>query len=198
MQEMNFTSRARGIAQAALAGVQLFAVIPSPSVRIGPAALTIPSGTDIPVTMDQSVTVKQDQIGKTFRAHVTRNVLVNGAVAIPAGASAEVTLVESKDTPSAASFRLERVSIAGSMRAVRSDVAQADPEEPGMSTGKKTGIGAAAGAVVGLIAGGGSGLLKGAVVGADGGLAWGLLSNGTQVKANTPLAFALSAPIRVA
>jgi hypothetical protein len=160
--------------------------------------LTIPSGTDIPITVDQNIAVKKDQIGKTFRAHVTRNVLVNGAVAIPAGAPAEVALVESQDTPGAAAFRLQRLSIGGSMRAVRTDVAHADASKSGMSTGKKTGIGAAAGAVIGLVAGGGGGLLKGAVVGAGGGLAWGLLSKGTQVKADTPLAFSLSAPIRVA
>jgi hypothetical protein len=198
MQEINFRSRARGIAQAALVGFQLFAVTPLPSMRIGAAALTIPSGTDIPITVDQNIAVKQDQIGKTFRAHVTRNVLVNGAVAIPSGAPAEVALVESNDTPGAASFRLQRVSIGGSMRSVRTDVAHADQTKSGMSTGKKTGIGAAAGAVIGLVTGGGGGLLKGAAVGAGGGLAWGLLSKGSnEVKANTPLAFALSSAVRV-
>ena len=88
MQEMNLRSRARGISQAALVGFQLFAVTPLPTMRIGAAALTIPSGTDIPITVDQNIALKQDQIGKTFPAHVTRNVLVNGAVAIPAGAPA--------------------------------------------------------------------------------------------------------------
>jgi hypothetical protein len=198
MQEMNLRTRARRISQAALVGFQLFAVIPLPTVRIGAAALTIPPGTDIPITVDQNIAVKQDQIGKTFRAHVTRNVLVNGAVAIPAGAPAEVALVESNDTPGAASFRLQRISVGGSMRSVRTDVAHADASKSGMSTGKKTGIGAAAGAVIGLVTGGGSGLLKGAVVGAGGGLAWGLLSKGSQVKADTPLAFTLSNAVRIA
>jgi hypothetical protein len=198
MQGMNLRSRAGRISQAALVGFQLFAVTPLPSTRIGAAALTIPSGTDIPVTIDENVALKQDQIGNTFAAHVTRNVLVNGAVAIPADAPAEVTLVESKDTPGAASFELRRVSIRGSMRSVQTDVAHADAVKSGMSTGKKTGIGAIAGGIVGLIAGGGSGLLKGAAVGAGGGLAWGLLGKSTsQVKANTPLAFALRNPVRV-
>lgn len=198
MQEMNLSSRARGISQAALVGFQLFAATPLPSARIGAAALTIPSGTDIPVTIDENVALKQDQIGKTFVAHVTRNVLVNGVVAIPADAPAEVALVESTDTPGAASFRLLRVSIGGSMRSVRTDVAHADAVKSGMSTGKKTGIGAIAGGVIGLIAGGGEGLLKGAAVGAGGGLAWGLLGHGTtQVNANTPLAFALRSAVRV-
>jgi hypothetical protein len=198
MQAMKLRSRAREVSRAALVGLQLFAVAPLPFVRLGPAALTIPSGTDIPVTIDENIALKQDQIGKTFAAHVTRDVLVNGAVAIPSGASAEVALVQSTDTPGAASFQLKGVSIGGAMRSVQTDVAHADATKSGMSTGKKTGIGAIAGAVVGLVAGGGSGLLKGAAVGAGGGLAWGLLDKGnSQVKAHTPLAFALRNSVRV-
>lgn len=188
MLEMNLMSRARGIPLAAVVGLQL----------LGALALTIPPGTDIPVTIDENIALKRDQIGKTFPAHITRDVVVNGAVAIPAGAPAEVALIESQDTPGAASFRVARISIGGRMRPVRTDVAHGDATRSGMSTGKKTGIGALAGGVIGLVTGGGSGLLKGAVVGAGGGLAWGLLDKGTtQVKADTPLAFTLRQPVRV-
>jgi hypothetical protein len=185
MLELNLMSRARGVSLAAVVGLQLF-------------SLTIPPGTDIPVTIDQNIALKRDQIGKTFAAHVTRDVVVNGAVAIPAREPAEVMLIESTDTPGAASFRVARISIGGRMRPVRTDVARADPTRSGLSTGKKTGIGAIAGGVIGLVTGGGGGLLKGAIVGAGGGLAWGLLDKGTtEVKADTPLAFSLLDPIRV-
>jgi hypothetical protein len=188
MLELNLRSRVRGMSLAAVAGFQLLAA----------PALTIPPGTDIPVTIDQNIALKRGQIGKSFAAHVTRDVVVNGAVAIPAGAPAEVALIESPDTPGAASFQVARISIGGRMRPVRTDVARADATRSGMSTAKKTGIGAIAGGVIGLVAGGGSGLLKGAVVGAGGGLAWGLLDKGTtEVKANTPLAFSLRDPITV-
>jgi hypothetical protein len=197
MREVNIRSRRGGLSLAALVGLQLLSLVPL-AAGSRPAALTIPSGTDIPVTIDENIALKQDQIGKTFSAHVTRDVLVNGAVAIPAGAPAQVALVKSQDTPGAASFRLARVSIGGSMRSVRTDVAHADQSKSGMSTGKKAGIGAAAGAVIGLVTGGGGGLLKGAAVGAGGGLAWGLLTKGTnEVKANTPVAFALSNAVRI-
>lgn len=117
------------------------------AIRIGAPALTIPAGTDIPVTIDENVALKRDQVGNTFPAHVTRNVVVNGAVAIPAGAPAEVVLVESDETPGAASFRVARISIGGAMRPVRTDVARADATRSGLSTGKKPGIGALAGGV---------------------------------------------------
>jgi hypothetical protein len=161
-------------------------------------ALTIPPGTDLPVTLDENVTVKRDAIGNTFTAHLTRDLVVDGAVAIPAGAPAEVALVESEDRPGAASFRLVRISIGGEMRPVRTDVARTDAEHTGMSTGRKTGIGAVAGGLLGLVTGGGHGLLRGAAVGAGGGLVWGLLDHGGhRVEEGSPLLFSLRDPIRV-
>ena len=162
------------------------------------AALTIPPGTDIPVTLDVNVTLKRDQVGNIFPAHITRDLMVDGVVAIPAGAPTEVALVEGEGGPGAASFRLVNVSIRGRMRAVRTDVARADATGSGMSTGKKTGIGAIAGGALGLLVGGGSGLLKGAAVGAGGGLIWGLLDHGSRrVEQGTALLFALRDPVEV-
>lgn len=167
--------------------------------RAGAPALTIPPGTDIPVALDVNVTLQRDQVGNAFPAHLTRDVVVDGAVAIPAGAPAEVALVESEDTPGAASFRLLRVSIGGRMRPVRADVARGDAIRSGSSTGRKTGIGALAGGALGLVLGGGNGLLKGAAAGAGGGLAWGLLDHGNRrVEHDTRLVFSLRDPVRVA
>jgi hypothetical protein len=160
------------------------------------AALTIPVGTDIPVTVDENIALKADQVGNTFPAHVTRDVVANGAVAIPEGAAAEVILVESDERPGAATFRLAQVSIGGRMHPVRTDVARADATNSGMSMGKKTGIGAIAGGVLGVVTG--AGLVRGAIVGAGGGLAWGFLGHGThRVEHDTPLLFELRTPIRV-
>jgi hypothetical protein len=81
---------------------------------------------------------------------------------------------------------------------IPSGVGRADAADHGLSTGEKTGIGAAAGGLIGLIAGGGSGLLKGALVGAGGGLAWGLLDKGgRRVEQGSTLAFTLIDPIRI-
>jgi hypothetical protein len=195
-----------------LVGVQLLAVAApgvahaaasEGAVDLGPArahvemAVTIPAGTDIPVTIDESIALKPDQVGNTFPAHVTRDVVVDGSVAIQGGTPAIVILVASDQGPGAATFRLARVSIGGSMRRVQTDVALADGARSGLSTGKKTGIGALAGGVLGVVTGGG--LLKGAIVGAGGGLAWGLLSHGTRrVEPDTQLLFPLSASVRVA
>jgi hypothetical protein len=192
-----------------LAGVQLLAVaVPGVAhaatggaVGLGPAeahvAMTIPAGTEIPVTIDESIALKADQVGNTFSAHVTRDVVVDGSVAIPGGTPANVILVASDERPGAATFRLARVSIDGRMRRVETDVARADAAHSGLSTAKKTGIGALAGGVLGIVTGGG--LLRGAIVGAGGGLAWGLLDHGTnRVEQDAQLLFPLRASVRVA
>jgi hypothetical protein len=152
--------------------------------------LTIPKGTDIPVTLDEDIPIERDRVGDTFEARVTRDVVVDGEVVIVAGSPAEVKLVKSPENADAATLRLSKVHVDGDMRRVSTDVAKADSDRAGLGTGEKTAVGAAAGAVVGAVTG--AGVLEGAIVGAGGGLAWGLLDeSGRQVEDDTPLRFSL-------
>jgi hypothetical protein len=160
-------------------------------------APTVPSGTDIPVTLDEDIPVTRDHIGDTFQGHITRDVKVGDRVALVADTPVEVKLVERSDGAKAATIRLVKVNVNGEVRRVQTDVAEADTDERGLSTAKKTGIGAAAGAIVGAVTG--AGVLKGAIVGAGGGLAWGLL-DGDQtrvVKDDTPLRFSLERDLNI-
>jgi hypothetical protein len=160
------------------------------AIAAGATVLTIPRGTDIPVTLDEDVPVQQERVGDTFEAHVTRDVVVEGEVVIPAGSPAEVKLVKSPENAEAATLRLTGVNVNGEMRSVSTEVAKADSDKSGLNTGEKTAVGAAAGAVVGAVTG--AGVLEGAIVGAGGGLAWGLLKEqGREVPDDTPLRFSL-------
>ena len=151
--------------------------------------ITIPSGTSIPVTLDQDVPIDRNRFGESFSAHVTRDVIVNGKVALSQGAPAQVKLMPSEEKADAATLQLSQLEVGGQMREVNSSSARADADEK-LGTGKKTAIGAAAGAVIGAVTG--AGVIKGAVVGAGGGLAWGLLTHGdTRVKDDTHLSFQL-------
>ena len=77
----------------------------------------------------------------------------------------EVKLVEQSGGSKAATLRLVKVNVNGDMRRVQADEAKADTDERGLSTAKKTGVGAAAGAdLVGAVTG--VGVLKGVIVGA--------------------------------
>jgi len=152
--------------------------------------LTIPKGTDIPVTLDEDIPIESDRVGDTFEARVTRDVVVDGEVVIVAGSPAEVKLVKSPENADAATLRLTKVHVDGDMRRVSTDVAKADTDRAGLGTAEKTAVGAAAGAIVGAVTG--AGVLEGAIVGAGGGLAWGLLDkSGREVKDDTPLRFSL-------
>ena len=156
----------------------------------GSTVLTIPKGTDIPVTLDENVPIESDRIGDTFEARVTRDVKVDGEVVIVAGSPAEVKLVKSEEKADAATLRLTKVHVDGEMRRVSTDAAKADTEEEGFSTTEKTAAGAAAGAVIGAVTG--AGVLEGAILGAGGGLAWGLLDKSDrEIKDDTPLRFSL-------
>jgi hypothetical protein len=151
----------------------------------------IPAGTDIPVTLSQDVTINEENIGQTFEAQVTRDVIVDGDVAIRQGAPAQVRLVRNEKNQDQATLRLSGVQIGGEMRTVTTESARADTEKDRAGTAKKTGIGAAAGAVIGAVTG--VGVVKGAVLGAGGGLAWGLLSGrDREVNNGTQLEFELS------
>jgi hypothetical protein len=156
----------------------------------GGTVLTIPAGTDIPVTLDEDVPIEEERVGDTFEAHVTRDVTVKGEVVIPAGSPAEVKLVRSPEKADAATLRLSSVNVDGERRSVNTDVAKADTDERGLGTKEKTAVGAAAGAVVGAVTD--AGVLEGAIVGAGGGLAWGLLDErGREVSDDTRLRFSL-------
>ncbi len=155
------------------------------------SAARIPAGTDIPVTLSQDVTVTEANLDETYEAEVTRDVVVDGEVAIREGAPAEVRLVRTEGNEEQATLRLSQVQIDGEMETVTTENARADTEKDRAGTGKKTGIGAAAGAVIGAVTG--AGVIKGAIIGAGGGLAWGLLSGrDREVGRGTQLEFELA------
>ncbi len=153
--------------------------------------VAIPAGTDIPVTLDQDVTISEKNLGQTFEGKVTRDVIVDGDVAIRQGAPAQVRLVRNEADADQATLRLSGVQIDNDMRTVTTENARADTDKDRSGTAKKTGIGAAAGAVIGAVTG--VGVVKGAVRGAGGGLAWGLLGGrDREVGRGTQLEFELS------
>lgn len=151
------------------------------------STVDIPPGTTIPVTLDEDIPIKREQFGKTFTAHVTRDVTINGNVALPEGAPAQVELVPSSEKSDNVSLRLVEVRVGGETQKVKTGDARPDTERSHHGLAEKTGIGAAAGAVVGAITG--AGVVKGAVVGAGGGLAWGLLGGGKQIGRDTRVEF---------
>jgi len=52
---------------------------------------TVPAGTVLPVQLDETVSLDPKLAGKSYRAHIARQVTLSGATVIPAGTAAKVT-----------------------------------------------------------------------------------------------------------
>jgi hypothetical protein len=173
---------------------------PAPSYR----EVTIQPGYDLPVRITESLDSETTQPGTPFSGVVTRNIVVDGYVAIPAGASVRGTVTDSKDAThfkgsSLLSLRLDSVRRHGDTITVNSDPYVLEGKGRGTNTAEKIGGGAAIGAVLGGIFGGGKGAAIGAGAGAGGGAAIQGFTRGQQVhvSSETVIRFRLESPITV-
>jgi hypothetical protein len=157
------------------------------------------------LSLSSDLSSKTAKVGDTFRASVSNDVLVDGRVAIPAGAtvSGQVTDVISGSQKIGAvptlGLRFEQLELADGQRLpISGEVVQKGKSEAGRDTAKIVG-GAAAGAVLGhQVNDRKSGTVIGGIVGgAIGAIA--AQKTGTEVKlaAGTALGITLGAPVEV-
>jgi hypothetical protein len=166
--------------------------------------VTLPAGADIPVRINQSLDSETTQSGATFSGVVTREVVADGLVVIPVGATVRGTVVDAEDaTHFKGSSRLS-IELTGLTRhrdalAISTDPYTVEGKGRGTNTAEKIGGGAAIGAVIGGIFGGGKGAAIGAGAGAGGGTILQGSTRGQQVRipAETLIRFHLSAPLTV-
>jgi len=144
-------------------------------------ARTLPTGSVVTVTLDQQIGTKNSKVGDTFSATVVDPIMAsNGQTVVPAGSKVygKITgLQDSNNAGQKAAIRLdfERININGIERPFEANITATDLQTTGNDsrneTLKKAGIGAAAGAVLGAVIGGGdvSKILGGAAIGAAAG-----------------------------
>jgi hypothetical protein len=144
-------------------------------------ASTLPTGAVVNVTLDQQIGTKNSKVGDTFSATVTEAIMAsNGQTVVPAGSKVygKVTgLQDSNNAGQKAAIRLdfERINVNGVERPFEANITATNLQTEGADsrneTLKKAGIGAAAGAVLGAVLGGGdvSKILGGAAIGAAAG-----------------------------
>lgn len=144
-------------------------------------ANSLPTGSVVNVTLDQQVGTKTSKVGDTFSATVVDPIVAsNGQTVVPAGAKVygKVTgLQDSNNAGQKAAIRLdfERINVNGVERPFEANITSTNLQTQGQDTRnetlKKAGIGAAAGAVLGAVIGGGdvSKILGGAAIGAAAG-----------------------------
>ena len=165
-------------------------------------ATSVPTGTSISVTIDQSISSKDAKAGQGVVASVARNVTVNGKVVIPKGAHAKLVVSAAQasgrlSTPAKLYLRLKSVEVHGKTYTIATNSAGRTMGGKGKRDAGFIGGGAAGGAVIGALAGGGKGAAIGAAAGAGAGTAGAAATGKKEVEfpAETHLTFTTRAPV---
>ena len=166
--------------------------------------VTVASGESIPVRMTQTLDSASTQPDTTFSGVVAADIMVDGLVAIPAGATVSGHVDDVKDAAHFKGSSLLTVSLVGITRRgehleVSSEPYTVSGKGRGANTAEKTAGGAAVGAILGGIFGGGKGAAIGAAAGGGAGAGANAITRGQQVQieSETVVRFHLSAPITV-
>lgn len=176
-------------------GKALKTVIASAALILTSFAQTIPAGTHISVRMGQEVSSGTAKVGDRFDATLMRSIVVGGKTVAKAGAPVRGKVTAAKSSgrlhaPGQLSVRLTSVQVEGKMLPISTGSYHIEGKSHTKSNATKIGGGAAAGALIGGIAGGGKGALIGA--GAGGAAGTGLAAATGKQEAVIPAEKALS------
>ena len=174
----------------------------APSAPLG--GIELPKGTVLTVRMIDPVDSDVNRVGETFRASIDEPVVVGSDQVISRGADVVVKLVDDKQAGKISGrtvLTLDLVSVVVNGRSIDVNT-EAVSRESTSRTGrseKVIGGGAALGAIIGALAGGGKGAAIGAVTGAGAGTAVQVATKGERVKipSETRLTFTLEYPVRL-
>jgi len=138
------------------------------------AAEIIPAGTKLTVRLETQISSRSAKAGQTFHANLARNLVVNGKNIADAGTPVRVKVTYAKSSgrlhdPGQLTLRLSAIEINGHTASISSTAYHAKGKSHTKGNVEKIGGGAAAGALIGGLAGGGKGALIGTAAGAGAG-----------------------------
>jgi hypothetical protein len=169
-----------------------------------PRRLVVPAGTVLTVRLGQTVGSKISSSGQTFTATLASPVSVDGKTAIPAGASASGTVVDAKPLGrfkggASLQLRLTSIAVGGSEQSISTSSVVRTATGKGKRTAVLAGGGAALGALIGGLAGGGKGAGIGALAGGGAGAGGAAFTGNKDIvlPAESALSFKLEQPIEV-
>jgi len=177
---------------------------PAPAAPAPPQPIVVPSGTSVTVRLAQSVGSKISQTGQSFSGTVTDPVSVGGTTAIPAGAKVSGAVTDAKPLGRFAggaslSLRLTSVTIHGTDQPIKTSSVTQSEKGKGKRTAVIAGGGAAVGALIGGLAGGGKGAGIGALAGGGAGTGGAAFTGNKDIvlPAESALTFTLSQPLEI-
>jgi hypothetical protein len=169
-----------------------------------PEPIIVPAGTAITVRLAQAVGSKISQPGDSFSGAVADAVVIGGKTAIPAGATVVGTVVDAKPLGRFAggaslSLKLTSINIHGSERAIQTSAVTEAAKGKGKRTAVLAGGGAAVGALIGGLAGGGKGAGIGALAGGGAGTGGAAFTGNKNIvlPAESALSFTLAQPLEI-
>ena len=165
---------------------------------------TVPAGSAIRVTLNESVSSKTAQAGQKISGNVTSDVVVNGRTVIPKDSRVTLLVASARPsgrlkTPAKLYLRINSIEVRGKTYEASSDLAGQTGRSHKKRNIEAIGGTAAAGAIIGAIAGGGKGAGIGAASGAAVGTAGAALTGKKDIvyPAETKLRFTLRTPLTI-
>lgn len=171
-----------------------------------PAAETVvvPAGTTLTVRLGQAVGSKISSPGQSFTASLTAPVEVGGKVVIPSGAEAQGVVTEAKPLGrfkggAVLQIKLNSITVNGSEHSIDTSAVTRAAKGKGKRTAVMAGGGAAVGALIGGLAGGGKGAAIGALAGGGAGTAGAAYTGNKDIvlPAESAVTFKLEAPLEL-
>ena len=169
-----------------------------------PQKVTVPSGTQLSVRLNDEVDSEKAQVGDVFHGSISAPVTIGEETAIPTTADVEGRVVEVKSAgrfagQSVLTLELTKLTMNGRSYSLQTSQWTKSGNGRGKSTAAKVGGGAAVGAVLGGIFGGGKGAAIGAAAGAGAGTGVSAATKGQQIilRPEAVIAFQLQGPITV-
>ena len=173
---------------------------PQPVVR----DVTIPAGTVVPVRVTETLDSKTAQTNDVFHGSLAADLGTQGVIALRRGAPIVGRIVEAREAAhfkgqSLLSLELTDIQRGGQKIPVTTDAFVKQGAARGKNTATKAGGGAAFGAIIGALAGGGKGAAIGGLAGAAAGTGVNAATRGEQtvIQTETLINFQLQSPITV-
>lgn len=139
-----------------------------------PPPLVVPAGTTLTISLGSAIGSKISQAGQSFSGTLSNTITVDGRTAIPSGAAVTGVVTDAKPLGRFAggaslSVKLTSINIKGVDTAIETSAVTDTAKGKGKRTAVMAGGGAALGALIGGLAGGGKGAAIGAVAGGGAG-----------------------------
>ena len=173
---------------------------PKPVVK----EVTLPEGTVIPIRITETLDSKTAQPNDVFHGSLAGDLGTQGVIAIPHGSSVMGRIVDAREAAhfkgaALLSIELTQLTAHGKNITLVTDTFSKEGEARGKNTAEKAGGGAALGAIIGAIAGGGKGAAIGGLAGGAAGTGVNAATRGQQVviPTETLINFRLQSPITV-